>query len=129
MKPRVSIITLGVEDLQRSIAFYYDGLGLPVKGGIAEHKDHALFELQDGLSLVLYLKSELHRITGSTGTGPACMLSYAAQDADEVNAILNDAVKAGATLCGELRPEPWGYLAYFKDPDGHVWEIMSGPET
>lgn len=131
MNPRISIITLAVSDLQRSLLFYRDGLGLPTKGITAGFDDHVLFEMQEGLSLVLYLRSEVNKISGdvTTASSSSVILSYAAKDRDEVNTVLKGAEKAGGTLCGQPEQQPWGFFAYFKDPDGHLWEVMCGPES
>lgn len=131
MKPRISIITLAVSDLQRSLHFYKEGLGLPTKGITEGFEDHVLFEMQEGLSLVLYLRSEVNKISGDHDrqSSSSVILSYAAKDAEEVRQVLEQAQKAGAVLCGTPQQQPWGYFAYFKDPDGHLWEVMCGPAT
>ena len=132
MKPRINVITLAVADLQRSLAFYKDGLGLPTQGIVEGYEDHILFELEDGLSLVLFLRSELVRITGQTNGvhGPAeFILSYAAESREEVETILRRAETAGGTLQIVPKEESWGYYGYFKDPDGHLWEVVWNPVT
>ena len=130
MQPRINIITLAVDDLDRSLRFYRDGLGLPAKGIIEGFSDHVLFEMQGGLSLVLYLRSEVNKITGQAETlksPAACILSYAATSKEEVDDILQRAKAAGGTLTGSTEEQIWGYFGYFKDPDGHLWEIIWNP--
>lgn len=130
MKPRISIITLAVDDLERSLRFYRDGLGLPTKGIVEGFDDHVLFEMQEGLSLVLYLRKEVDKISGQTNdirSSSECILSYAATSREEVEKTIDRAVSAGGSLCGKPEEQPWGYFAYFKDPDGHIWEVLTGP--
>jgi predicted lactoylglutathione lyase len=129
MKPRISIITLAVDDLERSLRFYRDGLGLPTKGIIEGFDDHVLFEMQEGLSLVLYMRKEIDEISGQANgikSSSECILSYAATTKEEVENILNLVISAGGSLCGKPKEQPWAYFAYFKDPDGHLWEIIPG---
>ena len=126
MKPKITIITLAVDDLNKSVAFYKDGLGLQTQG-IAEGQDHILFELQDKLSLVLYLRTEFDRVANQSSTSQrsGVILSHEADSKEEVDSILKNATEAG----GELLPHQpkeydWGYSGHFKDPDGHIWEIV-----
>ena len=131
LKPSVSVITLAVDDLERSLAFYRDGLGLPTTGiaDLADGGDHILFPLDGGLSLVLFLRSELAAVTLHPDTGRdalACVLSHTAGSPEEVDAILNQAAAAGGTITVPAAPQPWGgYAGYFADPDGHLWEIVA----
>ena len=127
MKPRINIITLAVDDLIKSIAFYKDGLGLPTQG-MAEGQDHILFELQSNLSLVLYLRTELEIVANQSNTSqrfPGVILSHTADSKEEVDSILKSAKEAGGTLLSNQPKEyDWGYSGHFKDPDGHTWEIV-----
>ncbi len=128
MKPRIDIITLAVENLETSLAFYRDGLGLPTQG-ILDGEDHVAFELDGGVTLVLYPRTELARISNDTGTMKSSVefiLSHAASSREEVDTILARAHAAGAALPSQPQEEPWGYSGYFKDPDGHLWEILWG---
>lgn len=128
MQPRINIITLAVKDLETSLAFYRDGLGLPTKGLSEGFSDHVLFELEGGLSLVLFLQSEVEKLSGNSSVASGeCILSHAATSKEEVNNILQKVKAAGGTLIGEPKDEPWGYFGYFKDPDGHLWEILWNP--
>lgn len=127
MKPKINIITLAVDDLNNAITFYRDGLGLPAKesnfGG-----DHMLFELHNNLSLVLYLRKELDIIKDQSNTNPKSsefILSYIAEEKNEVDSILNKAAEAGGTILTNQPIEySWGYSGHFKDPDGHIWEVV-----
>jgi predicted lactoylglutathione lyase len=128
MKPRINIITLAVVDLKKSIAFYKDGLGLQTQGIAAEGQDHVLFELQNNLSLVLYLRTEFDKVANQSNTSqrvPGVILSHAADTKEEVDSILKNATEAGGTLLPHQPKEfDWGYSGHFKDPDGHIWEIV-----
>lgn len=137
MKPQINVITLAVDDLERSIAFYRDGLGLPTKGIIgAEFKATtteaagtvAFFELDSGLILAVYPRSELAK-DSNLPLAPASpvefSLGYLAESKEAVDQLLQQAQAAGATLTAPPRDRPWGiYSGYFKDPDGHLWEII-----
>ena len=140
MKPQISVITLGVNDLEKSLAFYRDGLGWPSKGIVAtELHDEisgaagaiALFELQNGLQLSLYPRTELAKDANQEMSGKSpteFSLGYLVKTKEEVDALLNQAKVAGATITDEPRDRPWGiYSGYFQDLDGHLWEIIWNP--
>ncbi len=142
MKSQINVITLAVDDLERSIAFYRDGLGLPTKGIVAtEFKGTAtepagavcFFELNGSLTLAVYPRSDLAKDSKIPPAAPSSLefsLGYLAESRDEVDAILQQAQGAGATLTDPAHERPWGiYSGYFKDPDGHLWEIIWNPET
>jgi catechol 2,3-dioxygenase-like lactoylglutathione lyase family enzyme len=136
MEPRVNVITLAVEDLERALAFYRDGLGLPTKGLVAtdlvDHKTGAagsivIFELDGGLILSLYPRSELGKDAavpaGPPQSGEFSLGQLVASRAD-VDLILEQAAAAGASVTPP-HDRPWGiYSGYFRDPDGHLWEII-----
>jgi hypothetical protein len=136
MEPRVNVITLAVEDLERALAFYRDGLGLPTKGVVAtDLVDRAtgaegaivIFELDGGLLLSLYPRSELGK-DAAVPTGPPqsgeFSLGQLVASRDEVDRILERAAAAGASVTPP-HDRPWGiYSGYFRDPDGHLWEII-----
>lgn len=140
MHPHLNFITLGVEDLNRSLTFYRDGLGLVTQGIVGnELQDErtgamgtiAFFELQGGLMLGLYERDNLAKDAGvSLGAldTTACSLGYNVRSKEEVDALLSRAEKAGASHTGSVHERPWGvYSGYFKDPDGHLWEIAWNP--
>jgi catechol 2,3-dioxygenase-like lactoylglutathione lyase family enzyme len=139
MKPRVHVITLAVDDLERSLAFYRDGLGLRTQGVVAtdlvDPRTGAagaivLFHLDDGPMLALYPRSELAK-DAAVPAGPArsgeFSLGQLVASRDEVDRILGQAAAAGASVTPP-HDRPWGiYSGYFRDPDGHLWEIIWNP--
>jgi len=140
MEARIDIITLAVADLARALDFYRDGLGLPSRGIIgtewagddAEPAGAvALFELSNGLLLSLYPRTELAKDAevplGPPKTGEFS-IGHAVTSKTEVDALLTKAQAAGATLTDRPHDRPWGiYSGYFRDPDGHLWEILYNP--
>ena len=134
MEPRISLITLGVSDLERSVAFYRDGLGFPTEGIIGQEFEHgavAFFPLSGGLKLVLWAQADLAFDTGLPAapvspTGFA--LAHNVRQRGEVDAVLAAAERAGASVV--KRPQDTfygGYAGYFQDPDGHLWEVAWNP--
>ncbi|MGZ8540509.1 MAG: VOC family protein [Chitinophagaceae bacterium] len=127
MKPRINFITLPTSDLQKSFAFYRDGLGLATKGIKKGCEDHALFNLNNGLKLVLYERKEFLNLNGNRGRIPASagfIISHFADSKEEVEDILQKALLAGAKRIGKIQDEPWWYAVNFTDLDGHQWEIV-----
>ena len=127
MKPHITIITLGVADLQRAINFYEKGLGLPRKN---ESDSIAFFDMS-GTMLALYPRDELAEdITISPeGTGfQGFTLAHNVASPEEVDMTLAEAVAAGAELVKPGQEAFWGgYSGYFKDPDGFYWEVAHNP--
>ena len=140
MEPRIHVITLAVDDLERGLAFYRDGLGLSSPGivGTAFHGSRgaaagavAMFELADGLVLALYPRTELAKDAsvpvGAPKTGEFS-IGHIVENKDDVDSVLAQAVAAGATLTDQPHDRPWGiYSGYFRDLDGHLWEIIWSP--
>ena len=134
MEPRITLITLGVDDLERAVAFYRDGLGLPTEGIIGAEYEHgavAFFELQGGLKLALWPRVSLAHDAGLP-VGPRSPTEFAIAhnvgSRQAVDAVLAQAAAAGA---GVTKPAAetfyGGYAGYFRDPDGHLWEIAWNP--
>jgi catechol 2,3-dioxygenase-like lactoylglutathione lyase family enzyme len=135
MDPHLSVITLGVDDLERAVAFYRDGLGLPTKGIIGTEIEHgavAFFNLRHGLKLALWPRASLTHETGislSPGSPSAFSLGHNVNSRDEVDAIMTRARESGATILKEARESAWGgYAGYFQDPDCQLWEIVWNPD-
>jgi len=134
MKPRITVITLGVDDLERALRFYRDGLGLPTEGIIGQEYDHgavAFFELQRGVKLALWPRDSISRETGLPPGSPGpteLMLAHNVASRDEVDAVMAQAESAGATIVKPAHDTFWGgYAGYFQDPDQHLWEVTWNP--
>ncbi|HEY7967275.1 MAG TPA: VOC family protein [Solirubrobacteraceae bacterium] len=137
MDPRVHVLTLAVADLDRALAFYRDGMGLESAGivgtewtGDAETPAGAvvMFHLEGGLTLALYPRSELAK-DAAIATGPPksgeFSIGQLVGSRSEVDAVLATAMAAGAIVTDPPHDRPWGiYSGYFRDPDGHLWEII-----
>jgi catechol 2,3-dioxygenase-like lactoylglutathione lyase family enzyme len=136
----VNVVTLAVDDLERALAFYRDGLGLPTKGIIATEFEGTetepagavvFFELQGGLILALYPRTELAkdaRVPVAAASSLEFSLGYLAESRKEVDDLLSTAQAAGGTVTDAPHDRAWGiYSGYFRDPDGHLWEIIWNP--
>ena len=139
MQPRIHVITLGVSALERSLAVYR-ALGLESPGVIGTEfrgdDDNpggaaAMFELHGGLILALYGRTDLEQDANATFDAPGSgefSLGHLVGSRDEVDAVLAEAEAAGATLTEQPHERPWGiYSGYFRDPDGHLWEVIWNP--
>jgi catechol 2,3-dioxygenase-like lactoylglutathione lyase family enzyme len=140
MEPRIHVVTLAVNDLERALAFYRDGLGLETAGVVgaefAGDDDDpagavAMFHLNGGLILALYPRSELAKDADVPMAPPKTgefSIGHVVASKGDVDALLARAEAAGATLTGPAHDRPWGiYSGYFSDPDGHLWEIIWNP--
>ena len=134
MQPRITLITLGVDDLARAVAFYRDGLGLPTEGIVGTEHEHgavAFFELEGGLKLALWPRASLAHDSGLAvgARSPAEMaIAHNVGSKAEVDAVMTEARRAGASIVKPAENTFYGgYAGYFHDPDGHVWEIAWNP--
>lgn len=134
MKARISVITLGVDDLERALHFYRDGLGLASDGIIGTEFEQgavAFFDLQAGVKLALWPRTSLAHDTGLTSV-PACIaisLGHNVASRGEVDAVMLQAAQAGARIVKPAQGTFWGgYAGYFQDPDGHLWEVVWNPQ-
>ena len=134
MHPRLTVLTLGVDDLARAVAFYRDGLGWPTEGIVGTEFAHgavAFFDLQPGLRLALWERASLAHDAGLAVAPPAateCSLGHNVASAAEVDAAMAVAARAGARIVKPAGRTFWGgYAGYFQDPDGHLWEVAWNP--
>ncbi len=135
MKPRITLITLGVDDLERAVAFYRDGMGLPTQGIVGRKFEHgavAFFGLQSGLKLALWSRDDLAHDTGLTKTPRSATemsLGHNVGSQAEVDAVMEQAKRAGARIVKAAETTFWGgYAGYFQDPDEHLWEVAWNPQ-
>ena len=135
MKPRISVLTLGVDDLARAVAFYRDGLGWPTRGIVGSAEQHsavAFFALQPGIQLALFPRASLALEAGvaepPSGTS-GCLLSHNVARREQVAEVMAQAAAAGARILRVPRDTAWGgHAGYFQDPDGHPWEVAWNPK-
>lgn len=134
MKPRITLITLGVENLDRSLRFYRDGLGLSTSGIVGTEFEHgavAFFDLQPGLKLALWPRASIAHDTGIPERAPdptGFTLGHNVATRAEVDSVMQQARAAGAVIVKDAQDTFWGgYAGYFQDLDGHLWEIVWNP--
>jgi len=140
MQARINVLTLAVADLERALGFYREGLGLESPGVIGTQFSGdattpagavAMFQLGGGLILALYPRSELAKDANIPLGAPQSgefSIGHIVESRAEADRLLTQATTAGATLTDEPRDRPWGiYSGYFRDPDGHLWEIIWNP--
>ena len=135
MKPRVSVLTIGVSDLNAAVEFYRDGLGLSTDGIVGEQFEHgavAFFDLQAGLRLALWPRMSIAHDSGvavGPGSPTEFTIGHNMRSRDEVDAVMSEAAAAGATITKPAGETFWGgYAGYFQDPDGHLWEVVWNPQ-
>jgi len=135
MKPRITLLTLGVEDLERAVTFYRDGLGLKTAGIVGTEFEHgavAFFNLQAGLKLALWPRKSIAHDTGvAVGTpNPTDLtIGHNVSSREEVDTVMAEAQRAGARIIKPAHETFWGgYAGYFQDPDGHLWEVAWNPQ-
>lgn len=134
MKPRITVLTLGVADLEQSLAFYRDGLGLPTEGIIGREFEHgavAFFELSGGLKLAIWEQDNVAHDTGlpKSGISPTSFtIGHNVARREEVDEVIEQARQAGAHILKTPQDTFYGgYGGYFRDPNGHVWEVVWNP--
>ena len=135
MKPRITVLTIGVDDLEKSVRFYRDGLGLKTEGIIGKEYEYgavAFFELQNGVKLGLWPRKSISQDTKITLTSLSpteFIIGHNVNSKKEVDDVMEQAKKAGANIIKPAQDTFWGgYAGYFQDPDGHLWEIVWNPE-
>lgn len=135
MKPRLTVITLGVDDLERAVRFYRDGLGLTTPGIVGKQFEYgavAFFDLQDGLKLALWPRESISHDSGLPVSQPSATeltLGHNVSSQAEVDAVMAQAKDAGAVIVKSAGRTFWGgYAGYFQDPDRHLWEVAWNPD-
>lgn len=128
MKPTITLITLGVSDLKRSIRFYQEGLSLPLR---EPADDNIAFFPLKGTWLALFPRAALAADANVSPSGSGfsgITIAHNVQSKQEVDAVLQEAADAGATIVKPAETASWGgYSGYFADPDGHLWEVAWNP--
>ena len=134
MKPRITLITLGVDDLERAVAFYRDGLGLATKGIVGTEFENgavAFFNLESGLKLALWPRKSLAADSGlrlQAASSTEFSLAHNVESQQEVDAVMQQAERAGARIVKTAQATFYGgYAGCFLDPDGHLWEVAFNP--
>jgi catechol 2,3-dioxygenase-like lactoylglutathione lyase family enzyme len=134
MKPRISFITLGVDDLDRAVTFYRDGLGFSTPGIVGTEFEHgavAFFDCEGGLKLALWPRKSLAAESGvplQAASSTEFSLAQNLGSEDEVRSFMQRAERAGARIVKPADTTFYGgYAGYFQDPDGHLWEIAFNP--
>lgn len=135
MNPQLTVLTLGVDDLDRALRFYRDGLGFETKGIVGQEFEHGavvFFELQAGLRLALWPRRSIAHDSGlpeGPKSGTEVTLGHNVSTRAEVEIVLARAERAGARIVKHARTTFWGgYAGYFADPDGHLWEVVWNPQ-
>jgi uncharacterized protein len=135
MKPSITVITLGVEDLDRSLHFYREGLGFQTEGIVGQEFEYGavvFIDLQPGLRLALWPRKSIALDTGlslSQGCATEMTLGHNVSSRAEVDSVMEKAKQAGATILKQAHETFWGgYSGYFQDPDSHIWEVVFNPE-
>jgi catechol 2,3-dioxygenase-like lactoylglutathione lyase family enzyme len=134
MKPRISVLTLGVDDLDRALRFYRDGLGLDTEGIVGKEIEFgavAFFRLQAGLQLALWPRKSIAHDSGLTVSTPApteVTIGHNVSSKSEVDDVMKQVKAAGAKIVKPAQDTAWGgYAGYFLDPDQHLWEVVWNP--
>lgn len=134
MRPAITVITLGVDDLTRALAFYRDGLGFATDGIVGAEFEHGavvFLDLQPGLRLALWPRASIAHDSGLPLAAPSATnmtLGHNVASKDDVDAVMARAAGAGAALVKPAHDTFWGgYAGYFQDPDQHLWEVVWNP--
>lgn len=135
MKPRVTVLTIGVDDLDRALRFYRDGLGLRTDGIVGKEFEFgavAFFSLQPGLQLALWPRKSIAHDCGLPVTAPSptdVTIGHNVSSKAEVDEVMNQASVAGGTIVKPAQDTFFGgYAGYFLDPDRHLWEVVWNPQ-
>ena len=134
MKPRITVITLGVNDLESALVFYRDGLGFPTQGIVGREFEHgavAFFDLENGLRLALWARQDIaHEAKVPLGAPSATefTLGHNVASQQDVDTVMAQVKQAGGVITDPAHATFWGgYSGSFQDPDGHLWEVVWNP--
>lgn len=134
MQPRITVLTIGVDNLERALRFYRDGLGFPTEGILGTEFEHGavvFFDLQAGVKLALWPRTSIAHDTGLPvgASSPTDMtLGHNVSTRADVDVVMEQARLAGAVIVKAAHETFWGgYAGYFQDPDGHLWEVVWNP--
>lgn len=135
MKPRISVLTIGVGDLDSAVEFYRDGLGLQTEGIVGEQFENgavAFFDLQSGLRLALWPRNSIAHDAGvavGSASPTEFTIGHNVSSKSEVDSVMEQAGRAGARIVKPAQETFWGgYAGYFQDPDQHLWEVVWNPD-
>jgi hypothetical protein len=135
MQARITVITLGVDDLERSLDFYRDGLGLPTEGIVGREFEHgavAFFDLKSGLKLAIWPRENIahdSRLAKFPPSPTDFTIGHNVGSKEAVDRVMAQAERAGAKIVRAAEETFWGgYSGYFQDPDDHLWEIVWNPQ-
>lgn len=135
MKPRINILTIGVDDLEKSLKFYRAGLGLETQGIVGTEFEHGavvFIDLANGMKLALYPRKEIAwdaQIAQDSPNATEFTIGHLVNSKKEVDEVMAQAKKVGAKVTKPAEDTFWGgYAGYFQDPDGHLWEIAWNPQ-
>jgi uncharacterized protein len=135
MESRFTVLTLGVDNLEKSLAFYRDGLGFQTEGIVGkqfEHGEIVFIKLHHNMELSLYPRKDLAwgaNVPQTAASPSEFTIGYNVRKKEEVDTLMEFARKAGARITKPAHHAFWGgYSGYFQDPDGHLWEIVYNPD-
>jgi hypothetical protein len=135
MKPRITVVTIGVDDLEKSLRFYRDGLGLSTEGIIGKEFEYGavvFIDLQSGLRLALWPRRSIAHDSGlalGNKSPTEFTLGHNVSSKAEVDTVMKQAESAGAVIVKPAEDTFWGgYAGYFQDRDGHLWEVVWNPQ-
>jgi uncharacterized protein len=135
MQPHITLVTLTVDDLERAVRFYRDGLGWPTQGIVGTELENgavAFFNLASGLKLALWPRKSLAADSGlaiTAASSPQIVLAHNVASMEEVDEVMTQAERAGAKVVKAQGVTFYdGYAGYFQDPDGHLWEVAFNPD-
>jgi uncharacterized protein len=135
MKPRINVLTIGVNDLEESMAFY-KGLGLVTEGIIGKEFERGavvFFNLKGGLILALYPRRDLAwdaKVPLNSPSSTEFAIGHNVTNKEEVDLVMRQAKDTGAKIVKPAQNTFWGgYAGYFQDPNGHLWEVAWNPQV